>query len=554
MAPVNEGRYKESVLLDWALRLLTAKEREIADVVVDGFGKAAAELSAQRVLAFRYLVESREAEATFEWSDGSAPSLLGALYSDREIPETMAAFRRGEVVTMTENDGLAAFPDLRLVITEQRTHGCILVPILEHQELTWVVAFEWRSHEPVVGKAELDYALRAAGVFSAGANRAEELAANAQAEARALARQKLETLGIMAGGVVHDFNNVLQVVLSLSEILAMRVDPGPVMALVEDISQTVRRAAELTQRFLVFSRQEVRKHQNVRVVHTLEQVLALLRRSIPENRVFQTDLPMEDVNIFMPRVEFEQAIVNVCNNASAALPQGGAIKISCRETGGETPAVEISISDDGTGMSPEVLRRACEPFFTTKKETEGTGLGLAMVKRTVENHGGSLRIESQEGKGTCVHLVFPISTRPDPPVEESNHIASTGNECVLVVEDEAMVRRVTASHLERANYTVLKAADGERALEIYREHRRDIALVLTDIIMPGMGGLDLYRVIASEGNPPPFLFTTGYDAGALSEEFLASPTRDLIMKPYGAQAMLSRVRALIDASQKQEPS
>jgi signal transduction histidine kinase/ActR/RegA family two-component response regulator len=544
----SEHRYQESILLEWALALLASNVDDISSVIVEGMGRASIELGAQRALAFRYLPQTEEAEASFEWSDGTAPSLLGALYRDAELPETLAAFRRGETVVMTASDGERAFSDLRTVITEQRTLGCILVPVLAQGELTWVAGFEWRAREPVLSAAEVSFAQQAARVFAHGAKRADEERAKEENEAQMLTRQKLETLGIMAGGVMHDFNNVLQVVLGLSEVLGTRLEPGPARALVKDIETTVVRAADLTQRFLVFSRQDVRKRCNVRVVDALEETLTLLRRSIPENRIIRTDLQGADLSVFIAPAELEQAIINLCNNASAAMPDGGTLTVSCRALACDPPAIEICVSDDGIGMAPDTLARACEPFFTTKGATEGTGLGLPMVKRAVESHGGTLQIESTLGQGTCVRVVLPVSSMPDAPQEDPEPIAKSGSECVLVVEDEAMVRRVTASHLERASYRVLRAADGASALRLYRQHRHEVALVLTDVIMPGMGGLELYQAIARDGTPPPFLFTTGYDAGALSEEFLAKPTVSLIQKPYGADSMLRKVRELLDTA------
>ncbi len=535
-------------MLEWALSLLASNMDDISTVIVEGLRRVSIELDAQRALAFRYLPQTEEAEASFEWSDGTAPSLLGALYRDAELPEALAAFRRGDTVVVSAGDDKSVFSDLRAVLAEQRTLGGILVPVLAQGELTWVVGFEWRAYEPTLSASDITFAQHAARVFAYGAKRADEERAKEHNEAQMLMRQKLETLGIMAGGVMHDFNNVLQVVLGLSEVLATQLEPGPARELAKDIEKTVVRAADLTQRFLVFSRQDVRKRSNVRVLDALEETLALLRRSIPENRVIRTDLRGSGLAVFIARAELEQAIVNLCNNASAAMPNGGTLTVCSRELAGDPPAIEICVSDDGIGMSPETLSHACEPFFTTKGASEGTGLGLAMVKRAVESHGGTLQIESTLGQGTCVRVVLPVSTMPDAPEEEPEPSAKPGSECVLVVEDEAMVRRVTASHLERASYSVLRAADGASALQLYREHRHEIALILTDVIMPGMGGLELYEAIAKDGTPPPFLFTTGYDAGALSEEFLARPTVSLIQKPYGSDSMLRKVRELIDTS------
>jgi len=177
-----------------------------------------------------------------------------------------------------------------------------------------------------------------------------------------------------------------------------------------------------------------------------------------------------------------------------------------------------------------------------------------MVKRTVEAAGGHLTIESAVGKGTTVRLVLPRSGEAEVPQDEDVGPPITGYETILVVEDDAFVRRVAATQLQKAGFSVLQAADGAKALELYREHREKIAVVLTDVIMPGLGGMALYEAIAAEGDPPPFVFASGYDAGTLSTEFMSVPGRDFLSKPYPARKMLQRIRGLIDARAQSEVS
>ncbi len=341
--------------------------------------------------------------------------------------------------------------------------------------------------------------------------------------------------------------------LGLSELVGRISEDSDVRRMAGDIAAIALRSSELTHKFLVFSRQDVRRVESIDVANCVRDTAKLLRASIPEDRVLDVVLG-EDLGIVnLPSVDLEQAIINICNNASAAMPSGGSLRIDVRILAEETGRhVHIAIADTGTGMTERQLLKACDVFYTTKPSGEGTGLGLAMVKRTMEEAGGRLMLESVLGRGTTVTIVLPCGTEvvTEPDCEEP--IVVTGEETVLVVEDNAMVRRVTASHLSRAGFDVLQASDGLQALELIRSTDNDVAVVVTDVIMPNLGGVALLDALSAEPSIPGFLFTTGYDAGALDAELLAGPKVDFLRKPYAATAMLARVRNLIDSAAESE--
>ncbi len=540
-------RTRDDVLLDWAQALLRSQPDSIVSIIETGLGHAAQAVGGCGAGAFRMSSSGDYVELVYQWRLPSLPPMREARYHKHEIPETFCAFLRGEPIILRPDDPGTDHPHLRAVLVEQATTGTMAFPLQEAGVTTWVVVFEWRDTRPSLDPEMVAFGKRATSLLHAGLFRESELTHTAEAQAKLLERQKLETLGVMAGGIVHDFNNVLQAVLGLSEMLKAQLEPGsPQEQYASMIASSATRAADLTHRFLVFSRQGVRQRKIIPVAEALNNTLKLLRRSIPENRRLRLSAECPFSTVYMAPIDFEQAIVNLCHNASAAMPSGGNIDIECNVVGDGT-WVEITVRDEGVGMTPEQLAKACDVFYTTKAPGEGTGLGLPMVKRTVEAAGGHITLESTPGRGTTVRLTLPKSMEAEAADAEVEEPPVTGHETVLVVEDDPAVRRVAATQLEKAGFTVLQASDGERALTLFRKHRDQIAAVLTDVIMPGLGGMALYEAMAAEGRPPPFLFATGYDAGTLSADFLSGPDRDFLSKPYPAKQMLRRIRHLIDA-------
>ncbi len=360
--------------------------------------------------------------------------------------------------------------------------------------------------------------------------------------------QKLEAVGRLAGGVAHDFNNLLTAISGYAEFLVAGFgadDPRREDA--QEICRAADRAAGLTRQLLAFSRRQVLQPETLDVAEVVAGIEALLGRLLDPSIELATAVE-EGCFVEADRGQVEQVLTNLVVNASDAMPEGGPLSIRARRlVGDEGPVVELSVADTGEGMDQDTRERAFEPFFTTKDKSKGTGLGLATVYGIVAQSGGSITIDSELGVGSCVRIVLPLAAAPVPePVEplvvEQVELRS---ETILLVEDEAMIRRLARDVLGRAGFNVLDAPEGEQALVLLRANHVD--LLLTDVVMPGMSGPDLARIAVSERPSLRVLFTSGYTNEP--EELLAEPDAAFIGKPFSPQSLVAKVREVLEARQ-----
>ncbi|HEY0970777.1 MAG TPA: PAS domain-containing protein [Gemmatimonadales bacterium] len=383
--------------------------------------------------------------------------------------------------------------------------------------------------------------------------------------------QKMEAVGRLAGGIAHDFNNVLTAILSTAELAMAGLEPThPVHADLEEIRAAGARAAALTRQLLAFSRRQVMQPQLLdpnEVVHGAQQ---LLDRLIGE-RVSLEVVPDPDAGpVRADRGQLEQVLMNLAVNGRDAMPEGGTLSIVVgrREepagaAGDHAPGdhapgdhamgdhapgryVTIAVRDTGTGMDEATLARAFEPFFTTKPVGQGTGLGLATVYGIVQQSGGYLRAESTPGGGTTVTLHLPEDQGEDAAVSAPSTAPAgpSGGACagtILLVEDEAAVRSATRRMLEMAGYEVLEARDGVAALELYELHAGAIRLVLSDVVMPSLGGPELASLLRERGSPVPVLLMSGYDERSNGTGRQGDAT--ILPKPFGQGELLRAVEA-----------
>ncbi len=380
--------------------------------------------------------------------------------------------------------------------------------------------------------------------------------------------QKMETVGLLAGGVAHDFNNLLTPILGYAELLVDGCDPDdPDRELLEAIHAAAGRARDLTRRLLAFSRKQVLQPRPVDLVELVRRFCAMLRRTIRENVHIELDLPERLRPVRGDPGQLEQLLLNLAVNAQDAMPGGGAFRLRVRERE-EPPAragasdaplspteepgrgsVVLTVSDTGCGMDEETAERAFEPFFTTKEVGRGTGLGLSTVYGIVRQHGGTIALRSRPGEGSTFEIALPVAEgepAASAPPPGSLPLSAPRSGTVLVVEDEEMVRALTRRMLERFGYRVLEASSGEEALDIVRGHPADLDLLLTDVIMPRMNGRELHEAALSFRPRLPVLYMSGYPAEVTRLQGVLADGQAFLQKPFTAQALYEAVEAVLE--------
>ena len=383
-------------------------------------------------------------------------------------------------------------------------------------------------------------------------------------EAQLRQSQKMEAIGQLAAGVAHDFNNILTVIQSYATLLiTTEADPKMVSESVQQISGAVKRAAGLTRQLLIFGRQQILRPASLDLNDIVSNMTKMLRRIVGEDVVLQADYTSNLPAIHGDAGMMEQIILNLAVNARDAMPGGGRLVIStgtgvvdkkmARENPEAQPGpyVYLSVSDTGTGIAPENLPHIFEPFFTTKEVGKGTGLGLATVYGIVQQHHGWIALHSQVNQGTTFRICFPPFTGPRPenstPVE--NHKMPGGSETILVVEDEAPLRLILCTALERCGYSVLQAPSGVAALDVWRAHKEKIQLLLTDMVMPhGLNGRELARRLLAEKPELQVIYCSGYVANHAGSELALTEGVNFLQKPFNLQTLTQTVRENLDRS------
>jgi ligand-binding sensor domain-containing protein/signal transduction histidine kinase/CheY-like chemotaxis protein len=372
--------------------------------------------------------------------------------------------------------------------------------------------------------------------------------------------QKLESIGRLAGGVAHDINNVLTVVLSYSDLVDAGLGHGhPLQSQIRQIRKAAERASNLTHRLLAFARKQVVEPRVINLGELALNLDGMLHRLIGEDVELTTVTSPNLWSVKADPHQIEQVLVNLAVNARDAMPHGGALRIETTNvivddvfaklhpTLQRGEYVRLNVTDTGVGMDDHVKRHIFEPFFTTKEPGRGTGLGLATCYGIVQQLNGTIFPESEVGRGTIFNVFLP---RVDLPAEPAPRPQPTrvqrGTETVLLVEDEPLVREIARSALTDQGYEVIEAEHGEQALVLAREHDGDIALVLTDVVMPKMGGRELVESLRLRRPRVRVLYMSGYAASTLDEQDVVEPGTAFLRKPFALAEMLRKVRTVLD--------
>ena len=382
-------------------------------------------------------------------------------------------------------------------------------------------------------------------------------------EAQLRHAQKMEAVGRLAGGVAHDFNNLLTVITGRSQLLLLKLPPeSPLRRDVELVEETAHRASALTRQLLAFSRKQMVQPRVVDLNEIVRGMETMLGRLIGEDIGLATRLDPTAGCVRADPAQLEQMIVNLAVNARDAMPLGGRLTLEtsfvrldesfARQYVGlrAGPHVRLTVRDTGVGMDGLIKTHLFEPFFTTKGPGKGTGLGLATVYGIVTQSGGAIRVESEPGQGAAFTIDLP---RVDAPADARGDLgiptaAPHGSETVLLVEDEPEVRRLARDILHEQGYTVLEATDGDDALKIGREHGGPIHLLVTDVVMPQMGGRELADRLMAGRSETKVLYVSGYTDDAILHQGVSETGTAFLPKPFTAWALSQKVREVLDAA------
>lgn len=371
--------------------------------------------------------------------------------------------------------------------------------------------------------------------------------------------QKMESVGTLAGGVAHDFNNILTAIIGYGHLLLMKMDKDdPLKAYVEHILVSAERAAHLTQGLLAFSRKQIINPKPVNLNEIVKKVEKLMQRVISEDIELQTVLAEKDMTILADAAHIEQVLMNLVTNARDAMPDGGLLEI---ETGiaeidesyiniygyGEPGMYAlVSVTDIGTGIDKEIQKRIFEPFFTTKEVGKGTGLGLSMAYGIIQQHNGYINCYSEIGKGTTFKIYLPLIK---PEIRETKLDAvysfTGGTETILLAEDEPYVRKLMKDVLEEFGYKAIEAEDGEDAVEKFIANKDTIQLLILDVVMPKMNGREAYERIKKIKPDIKTLFTSGYTANIIHKKGILDEGMNFIFKPVSPKDLMTKVREVL---------
>lgn len=377
--------------------------------------------------------------------------------------------------------------------------------------------------------------------------------------------QKMEAIGHLAGGVAHDFNNILSAIVGYTHLTLMKMkEDDPLRVNLQHVLDSSEKAANLTQSLLAFSRKQVMAMKTVNLNEIVYGMMKIFDRVIGEDIKLRVNTAVHDLIVKADKNQIEQALMNLVTNARDAMPHGGTLTITTEEIEIDEGFIQmnlfgepgrhavISITDTGLGMDEKTRENIFEPFFTTKEVGKGTGLGLAMVYGTIRQHNGFINVYSTPGQGTTFRIYLPLVKAAVQPVEEEAARAySSGVETVLLIEDDEAVRKSTRALLEMSGYTVMEAAEGEYAVRLFRQHRDVIQLVISDIIMPGQSGRDVYEELKKIKPGLKVLFISGYPADMLTRKGILADGVNFISKPLRPDVLLKKVREVLDTQGKQ---
>jgi len=545
----------------------TRRSRTFTEDDVDFVRMAAATMGAA-ITRHRTIEELRASEQRHRTLVTLMPDAVGV--TDREGRLTFVSPRAAQIFGTSSADELLGIRVMDWVLPADRETAAARVACVLRGEDTPPAVYRMRRADGSATEVEIasrplrddqGHPVALVSVLRDASRRREQEREHLRLRDELAQARRMETIGNLAGGVAHDFNNLLSVMLTGSE-LALRGLPvdSPVRLEIEECRAAAVRAAALTRQLLAFSRRQVVAPQRLPPDECLADTASLLRRLIGENIVLDVALGAGDVAVWLDPTQLEQAVMNLAVNARDAMPRGGTLRIAsrvCEPTAERRRAVpglapgahvEIAVADDGEGMAPEVMARVFEPFFTTKAAERGTGLGLSVVYGIVKQGGGHVEVESEPGRGSTFRMLFPVvgAIAGLKRAADAAAAAHGRGERILLVEDEDSVRRALGRVLAGAGYAVTAEAHPAAALDRFRAGPGAFDLVVTDVLMPGMSGVELGGRLRAIRPELRIIYCSGYAQGRLDEGLRPEAGAVFLEKPVEQQVLLGRVRELLD--------
>lgn len=388
----------------------------------------------------------------------------------------------------------------------------------------------------------------------------EDVTGRKKLEAELSHSQKMEAVGRLAGGIAHDFNNILTAIIGYASLLEMQAgEESPLRNDIRQILHSAERGANLSQGLLAYSRKQTTNPQPVNVNEVVRRVEKLLARVIGEDVELRTALSSHDLVVMADSTQIERVLMNLATNSRDAMPGGGVLTIatdvfemdasfiSRHDFGRPGRYARLAIADTGMGMDEETARRIFEPYFTTKEVGKGTGLGLSMVYGIVKKHEGYILCHSSSGKGTVIDIYLPlVQSEPVDVLDRVPSQLARGGETILLAEDDPAVRGFAANLLARLGYTVIEAADGDEAIERFRESREEIRLLILDVVMPKRNGKDVYESVVELNPDVKVLFISGYTADIINRHGMLEEGIHFLEKPLAPAILAAKIREVLD--------
>lgn len=384
----------------------------------------------------------------------------------------------------------------------------------------------------------------------------EDITERLRIKSQLMHAQKMETVGELTSGIAHDFTNMLTAIGGFASIMKRKMEPESSFYMyVDKIVELTIRAKSLTQNLLTFSRKQMQSERVLNINELVETVSGFLSMVIGNKLEIRKELSPEDINIVGDPVQLEQVIINLATNARDAITKDGILTISTdrlmisTKEGGFKEYAVISVKDNGSGIEEKKLKKIFEPFFTTKEEGKGTGLGLYIVSDIINRHHGMIECQSELGVGTEFIIKLPVTEKKPDSVQEEAEVKSTKSAVILLIEDEKMVRESLVNALDAYGYKVIEAANGKEALDIYNKQHNSIDLVISDIVMPVMDGIEAYARMSAVNPDVKMIFTTGYVGETHKRDNFDESEHVVLLKPLLVKELIKRIEQLISKNQ-----